>query len=64
VCCRYGVGQKYGAHFDSLVEQSPRIATVLIYLQVQEAFVFHATISIYEHALNAACAAISFSAYF
>ena len=34
VCCRYGVGQKYGAHFDSLVEQSPRIATVLIYLQV------------------------------
>jgi hypothetical protein len=35
LCCRYGVGQKYGAHFDSLVEQSPRIATALIYLQVR-----------------------------
>lgn len=31
---RYGVGQKYGSHYDSLVEQSPRIATALIYLQV------------------------------
>lgn len=33
---RYGVGQKYGAHYDSLVEQSPRLATVLIYLQDTE----------------------------
>eukprot|EP00208_Stichococcus_sp_RCC1054_P005213 CAMPEP_0206139930 /NCGR_PEP_ID=MMETSP1473-20131121/7815_1 /ASSEMBLY_ACC=CAM_ASM_001109 /TAXON_ID=1461547 /ORGANISM="Stichococcus sp, Strain RCC1054" /LENGTH=364 /DNA_ID=CAMNT_0053533881 /DNA_START=282 /DNA_END=1376 /DNA_ORIENTATION=- len=29
---RYGVGQFYGAHFDSLIEVSPRVATVLIYL--------------------------------
>lgn len=29
---RYGLGQKYGAHFDSLVEDSPRVATVLLYL--------------------------------
>jgi hypothetical protein len=29
---RYSIGQKYGAHFDSLSDDSPRIATVLIYL--------------------------------
>ena len=29
---RYGLGQKYGAHYDSLVEGSPRVATVLLYL--------------------------------
>ena len=29
---RYGLGQKYGAHYDSLVEESPRVATVLLYL--------------------------------
>ena len=29
---RYGLGQKYGAHYDSLVEDSPRVATVLMYL--------------------------------
>ncbi|KAL3148525.1 hypothetical protein ABBQ38_013963 [Trebouxia sp. C0009 RCD-2024] len=29
---RYGLGQKYGAHYDSLVEDSPRVATVLLYL--------------------------------
>ena len=29
---RYGLGQKYGAHYDSLVEGSPRGATVLLYL--------------------------------
>lgn len=29
---RYGIGQKYGAHYDSLVEGSPRVATVLLYL--------------------------------
>uniref|UniRef100_A0A7S0WXR7 Fe2OG dioxygenase domain-containing protein n=1 Tax=Chlamydomonas leiostraca TaxID=1034604 RepID=A0A7S0WXR7_9CHLO len=29
---RYGVGQKYGAHMDSLIDESPRMATVLIYL--------------------------------
>jgi len=29
---RYGVGQEYQAHFDSLVETSPRLATVILYL--------------------------------
>lgn len=29
---RYGLGQKYGAHYDTLVEDSPRLATVLLYL--------------------------------
>ena len=27
---RYGVGQKYGAHYDSLIEDTPRLATVLM----------------------------------
>ena len=30
--CRYGIGQKYGAHYDSLDNDSPRVATVLLYL--------------------------------
>ncbi|KAG7669310.1 hypothetical protein Ndes2526B_g05614 [Nannochloris sp. 'desiccata'] len=30
---RYGQGQKYGAHYDQLVEDTPRVATVLIYLK-------------------------------
>ncbi|KFM24033.1 Prolyl 4-hydroxylase subunit alpha-1 [Auxenochlorella protothecoides] len=29
---RYGPGQKYGAHYDSLDNDSPRTATVLVYL--------------------------------
>ena len=29
---RYGVGQKYSPHYDSIVEESPRMATVLLYL--------------------------------
>ena len=29
---RYAVGQKYGQHFDSLIDDSPRMATVLLYL--------------------------------
>lgn len=29
---RYGYGQKYGAHTDSLIDDSARLATVLIYL--------------------------------
>lgn len=29
---RYGIGQKYGAHYDSLINDSPRLATVLVYL--------------------------------
>lgn len=29
---RYDIGQKYGAHYDSLIDESPRIATVLLYL--------------------------------
>jgi prolyl 4-hydroxylase len=29
---RYGHGQQYGAHYDSLVTDSPRVATVLLYL--------------------------------
>lgn len=29
---RYGIGQKYGAHYDSLDNDSPRVATVLLYL--------------------------------
>ena len=29
---RYGQGQKYGAHHDTLVEESRRMATVLLYL--------------------------------
>jgi hypothetical protein len=33
---RYGVGQKYGAHMDSLIDSSPRMATVLIYLAETE----------------------------
>jgi hypothetical protein len=44
MCCRYGVGQKYGAHFDSVVEQSPRIATVLIYLQVSSLYLCRVTV--------------------
>ena len=30
--CRYSLGQKYGAHYDSLENDSPRVATVLLYL--------------------------------
>ena len=30
--CRYAIGQKYGAHYDSLDNDSPRVATVLLYL--------------------------------
>lgn len=30
--CRYGIGQKYGAHYDSLDNDSPRVCTVLLYL--------------------------------
>jgi prolyl 4-hydroxylase len=30
---RYAAGQKYGAHYDSLDKDSPRIATVLLYLR-------------------------------
>ncbi len=30
--CRYGIGQKYGAHYDSLDNDSPRVATALLYL--------------------------------
>ncbi|GFR42774.1 hypothetical protein Agub_g3735 [Astrephomene gubernaculifera] len=33
---RYGVGQKYGAHTDSLIDDSPRMATVLLYLHDTE----------------------------
>lgn len=33
---RYGPGQKYGAHFDALVEDTPRTATVLVYLEDTE----------------------------
>mmetsp|Transcript_11598 Transcript_11598/g.32872 ORF Transcript_11598/g.32872 Transcript_11598/m.32872 type:complete len:346 (-) Transcript_11598:300-1337(-) len=29
---KYDIGQKYGAHYDSLTDGSPRIATVLMYL--------------------------------
>lgn len=29
---RYGIGQKYGAHYDSLDNDSPRVCTVLLYL--------------------------------
>lgn len=29
---RYGVGQEYKPHYDSLVEESPRVATVVLYL--------------------------------
>ncbi|PSC72823.1 Prolyl 4-hydroxylase subunit alpha-1 [Micractinium conductrix] len=29
---RYSLGQKYGAHYDSLENDSPRVATVLLYL--------------------------------
>lgn len=29
---RYGLGQKYGSHYDSLDNDSPRVATVLLYL--------------------------------
>ena len=35
--CRYGRGQEYGAHFDSLDDGSPRLATVLLYLTDVEA---------------------------
>lgn len=28
---RYGLGQKYGAHYDSLLKDTPRVATVLLY---------------------------------
>lgn len=30
---RYGIGQKYGAHYDSLGDDTPRVATVLLYLR-------------------------------
>jgi prolyl 4-hydroxylase len=30
---RYSRGQKYGVHYDRLVENSPRVATVLVYLK-------------------------------
>jgi prolyl 4-hydroxylase len=30
---RYAHGQKYGAHYDQLVEDTPRVATVLVYLK-------------------------------
>jgi len=30
---RYSQGQKYGAHYDQLVEDTPRVATVLVYLK-------------------------------
>ncbi|KXZ47226.1 hypothetical protein GPECTOR_37g232 [Gonium pectorale] len=33
---RYGIGQKYGAHMDSLIDNSPRMATVLLYLHDTE----------------------------
>ncbi|PNW83828.1 hypothetical protein CHLRE_04g217931v5 [Chlamydomonas reinhardtii] len=33
---RYGPGQKYGAHMDSLIDDSPRMATVLLYLHDTE----------------------------
>ena len=33
---RYAPGQKYGAHYDSLDKDSPRIATVLIYLRATD----------------------------
>lgn len=33
---RYGVGQKYGAHTDSLIDDSPRMATILLYLHDTE----------------------------
>ncbi|EFJ47859.1 hypothetical protein VOLCADRAFT_60971, partial [Volvox carteri f. nagariensis] len=33
---RYGIGQKYGAHMDSLIDDSPRMATVLLYLHDTE----------------------------
>ena len=33
---RYGHGQKYGAHYDSLEDDSPRVCTVLIYLSEPE----------------------------
>ena len=33
----YGIGQEYGAHFDSLDDGSPRLATVLLYLTDVEA---------------------------
>ena len=29
---RYDIGQKYGAHTDSLIDDSARLATVLLYL--------------------------------
>ena len=29
---RYAIGQKYGAHYDSLDNDSPRVCTVLLYL--------------------------------
>jgi len=33
---RYAAGQKYGAHYDSLDKDSPRIATVLLYLRATD----------------------------
>lgn len=33
---RYAAGQKYGAHYDSLDKDSPRIATVLLYLRARD----------------------------
>jgi len=33
---RYAPGQKYGAHYDSLDKDSPRIATVLLYLRATD----------------------------
>lgn len=34
---RYGIGQKYGSHYDTLEEAHPRLATVIVYLQDTEA---------------------------
>jgi prolyl 4-hydroxylase len=34
---RYGLGEEYQAHYDDLEEDSPRVATVLVYLSDVEA---------------------------
>ena len=33
---RYSDGQKYGAHYDSISNDSPRVATVLLYLGAKD----------------------------
>ena len=33
---RYSDGQKYGAHYDSISDDSPRVATVLLYLGTRD----------------------------